>query len=203
MSENSVKLMAALLAAAAAEPGFLYVAADDPAVLELVAAGHAEVNPTGVNPKNKKELATRLTAAGTEAAKAAAAPAAKPTFAVIDFELPKIERKGGGKGGKRKSKYPTDDLGPGQAFFIPVGPEVKSASKTYGSIASGANKKWGDLAAGADFRYFVTRSLDDGKPFGEQYAGKPGIVIGRLKADEATKKRDELIAKAAKASATK
>lgn len=207
MSDASVKLMAALLAAAAVPPHYLFVAGDDAALKELVDAGWAEPNPSIVNPKAKKEVAVRLTETGTvEAGKPAttSGQATAPAFAIIDFTLPKIERKGGNKGGnKRKSKYPTDDLAPGQAFFIPIGPDVKSPSKTYGSIASGANKKYGSLEAGADFRFFGTRSIEDGKDFGPQHAGKPGIVIGRASQVDAMAQRDKLIANPPKPRAKK
>lgn len=201
MNDASIKLMAATLAAMATAPHYLFVNPKDAAVKELVAAGFGETGEP--NPQNKNEVMFRLTDAGKAEAEKAngttnTAPE-RPKFAIVNFELPKIERKGGG--GNRKSKYPTDDLQPGQAFFIPVGDDVKSPSKTYGSIASAANKKYGDLAPGADFRYFETRSLADGAPFGPEYAGKKGIVVGRLSAAAAGQKRDALIAKAATANA--
>lgn len=201
-SAAAVSLMSALLAAAATAPHYLFVNPDDAAAKELADAGFLDLNREIANPKNKKEFAARLNEAGVAAANTDQAGQSAPTngngngngnsFAIINFELPKIARKGGG--GARKSKYPTDQLQPGQAFFIPVGDDVKSPSKTYGSIASLANRKYGDLAAGADFRYFETRSLDDGAPFGEQYKGKRGIVVGRLSTADAMKKRDHLIA---------
>lgn len=205
LKASSLPLMAALLAAAATPPHYLLVDPADDAAADLKAHGFIEFNPEVVNPKNKKEQAARLTDAGNAEAVKANAPTGattngngngKPTFAIVDFALPKIERKGGG--GNRKSKYPTDQLQPGQAFFIPVGDDVKSPSKTYGSIASSANKKYGSLAAGADFRYFETRSLADGAPFGDAFKGKKGIVVGRLSAAAAGEKRDALIVKANK-----
>lgn len=196
LKSTSLPLMAALLAASATAPHYLFVNPADDAAKDLKEHSFIDFNPQITNPANKKEQAARLTDAGKVEAEKAGKPAsdAKPTFAIVDFTLPKIARKGGG--GKRTSKYPTDKLGPGQAFFIPVDDSVKSPSKTYGSIASSANKKFGDLAAGADFRYFETRSLDDGAPFGAEFAGKKGIVVGRLSLADAAAKRDALITKA-------
>lgn len=191
-SAAAVALLGALVAAAATAPGYLFVNPDADGVKELTDAKLAEANADVKNPKNKTEIAIRVTDAGTAEHNKPAEAATKPVFKVIDFELPEIVRKGGG-GGNRKSKYPIDDLQPGQAFFIPVGDDVKSPSKTYGSIASGGNKKYGDLAPGADFRFFETRSLDDGAAFGDEFKGKRGIVVGRLSAAKAALKRDDLI----------
>jgi hypothetical protein len=199
-SANAVSLMAALLTAAGTAPHYLFVDPNGEAAKELIDAGLAVTNAEIVNPKNKKEVAMKLSDAGTAEANkpttdtATSTLTTASTFKIVDFELPKIERKGGGGGGNRKSKYPTEQLQPGQAFFIPVGDDVKSPSKTYGSIASAANKKFGDLKAGADFRFFETRAIADGAPFGDEYKGKRGIAIGRLSAAAALAKRDDLIA---------
>lgn len=157
----------------------------------LVTAGWLEVN-TGINngqggfaavvtPTGATEAGINAPAAASNppvdpnAASTPAAPAAKPTFALVTAALPASTRVGAG----RVATYPFEDMPVGVAFFIPDD-GTKNFAKTKASTVSGANKR---LAP----KKFVTRNLTAEKAaeiFNQNgqdvTGGKAGIGVWRM-----------------------
>lgn len=133
--KNSVVLLTLAALCTAAE-GFVYASVESAA--PLVAAGHAEQNPTMTN--DAAELATRATDAGRAAYAAELAaqsntptntPAVPvPTFAISKgIPIPARTRTGGG----RESIYPWGALEVGDSFFVPG----KETNKFGSTLATG------------------------------------------------------------------
>jgi hypothetical protein len=153
-------------------------------------AGLVEGNKGIKNPNDKTEHAYRLTPAGHQAIADADATNADEGdtdgFTIIDVAaIPPVGRLNSGQ-----SKYPFDKLKNGQAFFIPAPADMKSPSKSFGSLVSSANKRFGD--PNGDFRHFTTRSTM-GDAFGKP--GVRGVAIYRETVDAEAKSK----AKAAEA----
>ena len=188
LTKASVTSLLAIAAAMAVPPHYQFAAAAD--VKQLVDEGLAIQNPEIKN--DAGALATRLTPQGEAAAKengytgapAGNAPAGgndQPSFVIADVPRPKVARVGGEAG---TSKYPFDRLNPGQSFFIPAPPDMKSPSKSFGSMVSGFNKRYSEAS---NFRRFTVRSMngDAYDPDGSKgLKGKKGVGVFRLSAEE-------------------
>jgi hypothetical protein len=182
MKKLSVTLLGQAVAALN-DPNKPYIFSTEKEAAELIKAGYVEVNPTIKD--DKGNVAVRATEAGKAAAGAtagASAPATetKPVFNIVkNVALPKIARAGGGGG--RESKYPIADMEPGDSFFIVATPDMKSPSKSFGSLVAAANKKYNKAD---DFRRFTTRSVT-GDAWGQP--GVKGVAIFRLPAEDEAK----------------
>lgn len=177
------KLLALLQSVGAVPEGQFYAAPKT--MKEAETAGLVEGNAGIKNPANKNEHAFRLTPTGTKAIADAAAgneaEADVSDFVIATVALPPVSRLNSGQ-----SKYPFDKLENGQSFFIPAPPDMKSPSKSFGSMVSAANKKYGDPATGKDFRRFTTRSVM-GDAWGKK--GVRGVAVFREGADDEAKSR--------------
>lgn len=111
-------------------------------------------------------------AASDEMNTAAPAPTATPNFGIATVPMPSVTRGGG------STKYPVEKLTVGQSLFVEVGPEIKNPSKKFGSVATNANKRFNG-EHGGDVRKFTVRTIKDGAPWGEQFAGKSGVAVFR------------------------
>lgn len=143
--------LAALVAATAIEPGFIYASIKDAA--DLVASGDAEQS-TAPNPVKATEFATRASEAGKakQAAIDAAAQAPAPAFSFITS--PAIER-GGRRGGGRKHKYPFADFpapvtgADGKMItakiFVPVSAAMPDPVKSLSSTVSQASRDYANV----------------------------------------------------------
>lgn len=134
--------------------------------------GLVEVNPSMTNEAG--ELATRATQKGIEAMSQtqapAAAPTAKPAFAIED-NVPLAAVVGRGRGGET---YPFDKLAVGQSFFVPdsdgkqaaksMASTVSSATRRYAEVIPGEtrkNRKGEDVPATKETRKFVLRAVTE------------------------------------------
>lgn len=183
MRKLSVTLLAqAVTALAATPPAVDYVFSTEKEMKELLDLGYVIKNDTIKDDKGniafKATDAGKLAAGGSGAAGAPAEPAKpKPTFTIVtDAPLDKIARAGGG--GNRESMYPTGDLGNGHSFFVPATADMKSPSKTLGSIVGAANKRFNKPD---DFRRFTSRSVV-GDKWGQP--GVKGVAIYRVSAED-------------------
>jgi hypothetical protein len=174
MRKLSNTLLGQLVAAAATANPVIFSTEKD--MKELLDAGLADMN-SAIN-DGKGNIAFKASAkALANPAQAQSEATAKPTFVIkSNIALPKIARLNGGN--NSGSKYPIADLEPGQSFFIPAPSDMKSPSKSFGSLVAAANKKY---AKADDFRHFTTRSAvgDDW-----EQPGVKGIAIFRHDAAE-------------------
>jgi hypothetical protein len=179
------KLIALLQAVGAVPEGQYFNTAK--AMKEAETAGMVEGNTAIKNPANKNEYAWRLTEAGKHQLTVAGDgesnddDAEVSDFVIADVAIPPVSRLNSGQ-----SKYPFDKLGNGQSFFIPAPPDMKSPSKSFGSMVSAANKKYGDPGEGKDFRRFTTRSVM-GDAWGKK--GVRGVAVFRESAEDEAKSR--------------
>ena len=162
----------AAIIAATNSGSFVYTSPE--AHASALAEGLVEVNPSMTNEAG--ELATRATAKGIESMNApqtpAAAPAAKPTFAIEDsIELAPVT--GRGRGGET---YPFDQLNVGQSFFVPNSAEKPNVAKSLASTVSSATRRYAEEIPGEtrtdrkgnvvpalkETRKFVVRAVEGG-----------------------------------------
>lgn len=175
MKKLSTTLLAqAVAAAATANPAIF---STEKEMKELLDLGLVEKNETITD--GKGNIAFRATPkALADGGAAVTAATAKPVFTIkTGVAIPKIARIGGGNGAG--SKYPVEALEPGQSFFIPAPADMKSPSKSFGSLVAAANKKHN--TNDDNFRRFTTRSVD-GAAWDQP--GVKGIAVYRLPADE-------------------
>lgn len=143
--------LAALVAASANAPGFLFATKKD--VDALVKAGHAEVNEQMVDPSNAKQFAVRATQAGIDFA--AANPATEtqtpPRDEAPAFEIESIAREAVStkkRANAGTSRYPFDKMPdpvegqPFPAFFVPATDKMPDPAKSLQSAISAANRKF-------------------------------------------------------------
>jgi hypothetical protein len=162
-------------------------------VQALIDAGFVEQNPSMANEQG--ELATRATQQGIDAMsdvqnQQAATPVAKPTFAIVAVPMPTAKR-----GGRTGETYPFDKLEVGQSFFVP-NDAVKSgdAAKSLASTVTTANERFSEVDPNGatrtnrkgnvvpvrtQQRKFEMRAMQDGAPWGGEFAGKAGAGIWR------------------------
>lgn len=169
------------------------------AVNALVKAGWVEQHPTLKNPKNDKEKATRLTDAGraliaepgqqqnTGGSQPSGDGTGPASFKIVTLAKPAQTR----NLDNSNYKYPFDQLGQGQAFFVPAKDGVKSPAKAFASTLATANGRWNTEA---DFRHFSSRSML-GDPFGDEFKGKKGVGIFRDTAEEEAETKKAFFAK--------
>jgi hypothetical protein len=165
------------------------------AVNALVKAGWVEQHPTLKNPKNDKEKATRLTDAGraliaepgqqnqTGGTQPSGEASTVSSFKIIDLAKPAQTR----NLDNSNYKYPFDQLGNGQAFFVAAKDGTKSPAKAFASTLATANKRWNTKE---DFRHFSSRSML-GDAFGDEFKGKKGVGIFRDTAEEEAKAKTD------------
>jgi hypothetical protein len=178
------------------EPGYTYVSREVLDWLiknELAIGNEAIVNEGGA-------IATRATEKGVEKVmsetnEVAAAPVkAKPTFAILNVEIPaEAARKAGGR---RGGKYPFDNLEVGASFFVPVSEEVPEPAKTMAASIANANARFATPVSEEDGSTKMrTRKKKDGTTeqvavtqFTKVFAGTPytlddvaGVLVFRKK----------------------
>ncbi len=102
------------------------------------------------------------------------APAASPTFDLIDgAELPE------GRASRGSSTYPFEQMNEGQSFFIPATEEKPNPSKSMASTVSSANKRF--RKEGADGRQFSVKAVKKGVEYGSFTAPADGALVKRVK----------------------
>lgn len=88
------------------------------------------------------------------------------------FVLPPIRR--GRSAGA--SRYKFDEMEVGASFFVPADDDRPNPAKSLAGTVTSANKRFAD-----DGKEFVVRSIEDGAFFGEEFAGRKGAVVARVK----------------------
>lgn len=190
----NLALLASVLAATAAG-SFVYVSDADAApmlALTLIAQNPGMTDATGGKATKTTDAAAAYLAANpvtTVSSTTAAAPVAKPTFAIVsNFEMPASGR----TGPKRGETYPFGQLEVGQAFFIPATAEKPQPERSYASSVTSAraryskevpgetrkNRKGRDVAVVTQERDFQIRAVADGVAFGQP--GVKGAAIKRI-----------------------
>jgi hypothetical protein len=185
--------LAAVVAATQSPTGFA-VLKSGPAG-KLAEAGYAEIN-TSVGANEKGEVQIRATQAGIDYNTTAATPAeAKPapSFSLVsNVPVPAIVGRGRLSA---ESKYPFEQMQPGQAFFVAATEDQPKPSASLASTITSANKRYSevipgeftkdrngnDVPARKALRKFVVRAVADGAAagFGEAYKGVSGAGVWR------------------------
>ena len=157
-NKNQPAVVAQMTLAALVAFGSNGTFAKQDAIADLIAAGHAEVNPTVTNEQG--EVAVRATQAGYDAmnaptntestgtavAETKPASTGKKTFVIeTNVPVPTIA----GRGGRSGSIYPFADLPVGGSFFVANSDVVSgNAAKTLASTVSGQNKLYAEEIPG-------------------------------------------------------
>jgi len=122
------------------------------------------------------------------------APAAKvkPSFALVSgIAIPQTVRAPRNSPG---SSYPFDALEIGMSFFVPETEDRKNIAKSMASTVTTANARFSTEVPGqtrvnrkgnivpmtTQDRKFIVRNVEDGAPWGEQYAGMKGGAVFRI-----------------------
>lgn len=161
----------------------------------LIAQGFAEINPEMLD---GEAIATRATQAGIDyilAGNDSVATTAKATKANLSsvaagIPMPESKLRIG-----RKSAYPFDTMEVGASFFV-ADEDGKDASVTVASVVSNAhakfavpdptgatrlNKKGETVPLMVKTKTFSVRAMTDGAAWGEEFAGKSGAGVWRVK----------------------
>lgn len=173
-------------------PGLINPANSTEIAYRLTEAGKAEAaklpggapvgdqTNTNVNDQTGTVVGDQANLGNTGTAPAGNTATATPSFVIKSgIALPKIERASRGGAANGQSKYPVDQLQPGQSFFIPSPAGMKSPSKTFGSMIATKNKQFGKLEDGSDYRRFTVRTVDGAS---WDQPGVKGVAIYRLDA---------------------
>lgn len=129
----------------------------------------------------------------TETQTEAAVKRARPVVSgiVSNVDLPDVESR---RGGARPETYPFSKMEVGQSFFIQATDEVPDPMKSYASTVASATNRYAEEIPGETretrkgnvvpktkpTRVFKLIRVEDGAPFGAQFAGKPGAAVKRV-----------------------
>lgn len=187
LSKKLVALLEKIVAATQSDEGLLYV--DAKLVAPLVAEGLIELNET------MRDGADNVAARATEKAISVnqpqsniAAAVVKTGFAIAVVAMPTAKR-----GGRTAETYPFDQLEKGQSFFVPATAERENPAKSLASTVTSANERYSEVIEGefrknrkgntvpatSQIREFAIRSIQDGAPWGDEFAGVAGAAVFR------------------------
>jgi hypothetical protein len=77
-----------------------------------------------------------------------------------------------------KSTYPFDTMAMGASFFV-ADSDIRKGTALSKSLSSSASSATDRSKKTGETRQFLVRRVDDGKPWGEQFAGKSGVGVWR------------------------
>lgn len=212
LNKKQAALLARIVTATKGDEGFIFADPDSKEHKALMALGYIETNNSQHDAGGN--VATRATSVGveandandapqteaqpqgnqvmTQAATAAAAPAARTKFTIASVALPAAKR-GGGRTG---STYPFAELEIGQSFFVPATEAKPDPAKSLASTVTSANERYSEVIPGEfrqnrkgntvpktkQLRLFAIRAVEDGAAWG--FAGVKGAAVGRIELGE-------------------